>query len=251
MNQLEKLFAENTQIFKSNVNNWNYSAIREFGKQMAESPISRKAFFTGSTFAMSFPLVDNPTIVVFYDTQNQNILYIYSPTDVPVPAYFRKSDLPTDNCPLTNKHLLEYISNRVLPNMDTRLTNLITTSIMELAKGEIVICPPEVISLILSTPEHPVTLESMYPRMNDPILDQIRSLFTKYNVKETIPSDITWNKEKTWIFAGKSSRHAGRYIEIEIRHAMRRNDPGMELRVLIPGYARRIVNYSDLITSIK
>lgn len=252
MNTLEKILADTAHIYHVN-KQYFIKDMQDFAQTMSKYPNQAKAVFSSHIYAINFPVPPrsfNKPIVVFYDTDNKNIIYIYTHFSAN-PKYFTATDIPVSSKPLSAMQLIDTLANHILPNMGTKVTNTLVAAIQEIVseKGSSVY-PPIALDIIRTTPTHPVTLESMYPRMNDPILSTLRSLFSKYNVNEPMPSDITWNKEKTWVFkASLESQYPGRYLEIEVRHAMRFNDPGMEIRVLIPGYARRIVNYNDLLTA--
>lgn len=211
--------------------------------------------FTNYIYALIFPSLvpGNNAVVAYIDVWNNNLLFIHSDAgDLPSnrPLTF-DSMVPTTSDPI---YIYREIVNRVLPNFDDIVTDSIYDLIQAVVTGQYptnhTVAHYESIARVVNESREPMrTVEFHFPRHNDNIYDLIKDIFSRYNVKESIPADIYYNREKVWTFAGSSEYHPGHYLEIEIRHAVRQNDPGIEIRVIAAGFKRRIFNYSHLIAA--
>ena len=193
-------------------------------------------------------------IVIYVDLHNRNILAVfYEHSNRP----FRYTLDAADKPPImsgyvTIESLLERVSNGLLPNcshaMSERLYMAIEAYASQRAKSVTIgVKDIEHLYAVSAQPRNSrVSLTFLHPRHTDDVVGMLRTLMDRYNVRDSVPTDLLHSTDKTWVFHARHDDHPNSYLELEIRQAHRSVDRGFEFRVVDPGYCRRIIDVESL-----
>ncbi len=209
------------------------SGLRKCAEELAKRNDQVIARVTTFIHAITFPYASKDgAAVLFVDTTRYNPIYIHTKEatydNALLPEFVSQVDISTNQ-------LFAYLSGCILPNMSDAIVSAFLDRLHEYVTGITYGAGNGVIAQLVSDCREKLELKRLYPRHNDNTTAAIQSVFDEFGVDELVPSDIPFNREKIWNFYIGDDTYP---ININIRHAVRRIDPGLEVYVYRPGFDR-------------
>ena len=207
--------------------------IRKCANDLAKRNDRVIARVTTFVHAITFPYSKREgSAVLFVDTTRYNPLYVHTDetqlSETLLPEFVSQHDIST-------AQLFSYLSGCILPNMSEPIINAFLDRLHEYVNGTTYDAGNGVIAQLVSDCREKTELKRLYPRHNSNTLSIVKSVFDEFGIDELVPSDIPFNREKIWNFYNGDDTYP---VNINIRHAVRRIDPGLEIYVHRPGFER-------------